>query len=199
MTGLNKILGQIGREAEDAAAAAIAKGEAEAAGILNAAQLSGFAESEAIAKQAKADAEDILARAASATALYKRKTVLSTKQELINEAIEKAKASLYLLPDDKYFDIILKMAQKFSLPQKGDIFFSQKDLARLPSGFETTLNWSVKASGAALKISQQARNIDGGFVLAYGGVEENCSFDALFNSAHDALQDKVHELLFSQP
>ena len=39
--------------------------------------------------------------------------------------------------------------------------------------------------------------INGGFVLTYGGIEENCSIDALFDAAHEVLQDKVQEILFS--
>ena len=50
--------------------------------------------------------------------------------------------------------------------------------------------------GAALTVSSETRDIDGGFVLTYGGIEENCSFDALFDSAHEMLQDKVQEILF---
>ena len=196
MTGLNKILGQIQREAEDSAAAIKAKAEAEAAGILNAAQLQGKAESDEITRQAEADAIECLARADSAAALQKRKAALSAKQELINDMIEKARASLYKLPDEEYFAIIVKMAQKFALAQSGEILFSANDLSRLPAAFESTLNLALKANGAELKISKETRNIDGGFVLTYGGIEENCSFEALFNSAHDTLQDKVHGLLF---
>ena len=35
-----------------------------------------------------------------------------------------------------------------------------------------------------------------GFVLVYGGVEENCSAGALFASQRDELADKVHAMLF---
>ena len=39
--------------------------------------------------------------------------------------------------------------------------------------------------------------MEGGFVLVYGGVEQNCSFAALFDAARDSLQDKLHALLFA--
>lgn len=55
----------------------------------------------------------------------------------------------------------------------------------------------MEEKGAALKISRQTRKIDGGFVLVYGGIEENCSFEALFDAKHDELQDKVHGIVFS--
>ena len=38
--------------------------------------------------------------------------------------------------------------------------------------------------------------IRGGFVLLYGGIEENCTFKAMFDSKKGELSDKVHVLLF---
>ena len=64
-------------------------------------------------------------------------------------------------------------------------------------GFEDQLNAALKEKGAVLTVSEDTRDIDGGFVLTYGGIEENCSFEALFDSAHEVLQDKVQEILFS--
>ncbi|WP_312645052.1 V-type ATP synthase subunit E [Hydrogenoanaerobacterium sp.] len=197
MTGLDKILSQIQHEADEAAAAVLAKAKSEAENIVSAGAAKGKADCESIAQQSEHAVADVLARATSAAALQKRKTILTAKQQLINDTIVKARQSLYELPQEQYFSIILKMAQKFALPQEGEILFSAADLQRLPEGFEATLNNAVKAKGATLKVSGETRNIDGGFVLTYGGVEENCSFEALFSSAHDTLQDKVHQLLFS--
>ena len=54
----------------------------------------------------------------------------------------------------------------------------------------------AKEKGGNLTISKESRNIDGGFVLVYGGIEENCSIQALFHSEREYLADKVHENLF---
>ena len=67
----------------------------------------------------------------------------------------------------------------------------------LPKGFEDTLNQALAEKGGRLTVSGQAAAIDGGFILSYGGIEENCSFEALFDSAKETLQDKVQELLFA--
>lgn len=197
MTGLDKILRQIKSESDAVAAAALSKAQAQADELAEAARSQAQAECDAILQRGKAQAEDLLARAHSAAELQKRKAVLAQKQQLIAQTLDKAKQSLLALPDAQYFAVILKMAQKFALPQEGEIAFSHQDLARLPDGFENTLNNALKASGAKLVVSKEPCRIDGGFVLCYGGVEENCSFTALFDSAHEALQDKVHEILFS--
>ncbi len=43
----------------------------------------------------------------------------------------------------------------------------------------------------------EARNIDNGFILAYGGIEENCSIEAMFAEKRDELRDQVRKILFA--
>ena len=58
------------------------------------------------------------------------------------------------------------------------------------------LNTLKEAVGADVSIAQEPANIDGGFILSYGGIEENCSFDAIFRSEREKLQDIVSGILF---
>lgn len=195
MTGLEKMINEIRSEAEASAAAIIETAKKEADEIIRNAKAKAAQQCGVISEQSAVDVSDHLARAKSAAALQKRKSILNAKQEIIRDVINKAQQSLYDLPDDQYFAAILKMAEKFALPQKGEILFCAKDLKRLPADFETSINKVLKEN-AKLTISKETRDIDGGFVLVYGGVEENCSFDALFDSVREVLQDKVHEVLF---
>lgn len=137
------------------------------------------------------------AHAQSGAKLKQRQTLLSAKQQLIREIIQSAKDSLLELDDGAYFRLIFQMAAKFALPQQGKLILNEKDLGRAPKDFNAQLEAAVKAiPGAALSLSDSTRPIDGGFVLDYDGIEENCSFDALFYSSQEDLQDKVQELLF---
>ena len=194
MTGLEKIVKQIQDEAQQAAEESIAQAKAQAQEILERAQLQAQAQVEAIQQKAESDLANAKAAAQSAAELTRRRAILAAKQELIGETIDAAQKAIYQLPAADYFDLILRMVEKFSLPQAGEISFSAADLARLPEGFESRLE---KAAKGALKRSDLPCSIDGGFVLTYGGVEENCSIEALFYAAREDLQDKVHTLLFS--
>lgn len=194
MTGLEKIVKQIRDEAQQAADDLIAQAKAQAAQIDAQAKADAQAQADAVAAQADADAQAHLAAAKSTAALATRRAVLAAKQEIISEFLADAQKSLYELPDDQYFALILKMAEKFSLPQNGEIIFSASDLKRLPAGFEASL---AKVAKGNLAISQDTRAIEGGFVLVYGGIEENCSIEALFYAAREGLQDKVQEFLFT--
>lgn len=194
MTGLEKIVQQIQSEAQQAADAVIAQANAEAAEIANKAQEEGKAQIALVEAQSKTDVANALSAAKSAAALQVRRAVLEAKQEMIGKVIDNAQKSIYQLPDDEYFALILKMVKKFALPERGEILFSASDLKRLPADFSARI---TEAAPAGLTVSSETRKIDGGFVLIYGGVEENCSFDALFYAARESLQDKVQELLFS--
>ena len=66
------------------------------------------------------------------------------------------------------------------MAKEGEIVFSQKDKNRLPSGFEAKIKDALNGKpGAQLTISNNTRNIKSGFVLVYGDIEENCSFQIL--------------------
>ena len=196
MTGLEKILIEIEDEAKNAAAATVKVAQQDADALIAKAKVQGEEKSIAISKQSEADVSDYLSRAKSAAALQKRKSILNAKQEMINAVIEKAQDTILHLSDKEYFDTILKMIEKHALAQDGEIAFSPVDLKRMPSGFEAQMNKAISKKNATLKVSKDAKNINGGFVLIYGGVEENCSIAALFDAAHETLQDKVHEILF---
>ena len=45
-------------------------------------------------------------------------------------------------------------------------------------------------------VSKEPKDMDGGFVLVYGGIEENCTIRAMFDAKRDELSDIVHRLLF---
>ena len=194
MTGLEKIVQQIRDEAQQAADAVTAQAKEEAGQLAAKAAEDARTQSGAILAKSKTDVQNHLAAARSAAELAQRRAVLAAKQEIIGEAIESARQSIYKLPDSDYFALILKMISKFSLLQEGELLFSPADLGRLPASFETSL---AKSANGKLTVSRETRDIDGGFVLSYGGIEENCSIEALFYAARERLQDRVQELLFS--
>ena len=196
MTGLEKITSEIKADADKSVAAIIDKANAEASGIL------AGAEKEAAEAVAKIN-HDVSVRlsaskstAESAAALRKRRLILEEKQKLIGEVIEEAKNLIYALPDNVYFEKILKLAEKNVNPAEGTIIFNAKDLSRLPADFETKLNVVAVAKGGKLTVSKETRPIDGGFVLLYEGIDQNCSITSLFETHVESVQDKIQKLLF---
>ncbi len=192
MTGLEKIIEHIRQDSIDESDKIIAEAKAEVAAIM--AESKEECDKLAMSLNEASTSEINLTRhrGESAAALAKRKLLLQAKQQLINDVLEDAKAHLLKLSDKEYFDIILKMIKKYSLNSKGEIILSAADLKRLPTGFNDSLE------GTNLTLSNETRDIDGGFVLLYGDIEENCSFDAIISAEKEVLQDKIGSLLFDK-
>lgn len=197
MTGLDKIINQILDEANNSASTKLEEARAQAEQIMNAAREEASKETEAITEKSKVDMANYKERMKSSADLKRRTAILAAKQEMIVQVMQKAYEKFCSKSDAEYFDTLLDMLERFAMNQDGTIYFSKDDLAKLPSGYEGKISAVAAKKGGTLKVSKETRNIDKGFVLAYGGIEENCSFRALFDSKKDELQDKVQAILFS--
>ncbi len=195
MTGLDKILEQIKKESDETVSEKLDAARNRADSILEEARAEVKGECEHIESQGSRQAKEISQRAQSAAELYKRKAVLNEKQLIISEVFEKALEKLKSLSGSEYYNMVIKIAVKNALPREGKIIFSKKDKENVPSDFEMRLNAQLK--GGSLKVAEETRPIDGGFILSYGGVEQNCTFKALIDASRDSLADKVQEILFT--
>ncbi len=196
MTGLDKIVSQILEEANNSASAKLEKARAEAEEIMNTARAEAEKEAEEILQKAKTDMENYAERTKSAADLRRRTAILAAKQEMISQVLDKAYQKFCSMDEETYFATLLDILKKFVMEDNGVIFFSEEDRAKLPDDYEEKIEAIAAEKGGTLTVSQENRNIERGFVLAYGGIEENCSFRALFDSRKDDLQDKVQAVLF---
>ncbi len=126
----------------------------------------------------------------------RRQAALSAKQEVIGEIINEAYERLLNLEDEKYFAVIKKMLEYNVLSEKGEIIFSARDRQRMPKDFEDVIKNVALEKGGELVMSDEIRSIDGGFVLVYGGIEENCTFKAMLEASREELHDMVNGKLF---
>lgn len=197
MTGLEKIVSHIVEEANTSAKEQLAKASEEAAALKEQAAMEAQKECDQIAQKSVADIKNYKDRVTSSEDLKRRTAVLAAKQELIAGTIDKAYETFCNKTDEEYFTVIREMIEKFALGEGGMIYFSEEDHKRMPAGFAETIQAIAAKKNGTLKLSEETRNIKGGFILAYGGIEENCSFRALFDVKRDELQDKVQKELFS--
>ncbi len=198
MTGLEKIVDQI-----------LAEAKAEAQRILDEANI----KAQEIAAEAEAQAENTVldvqknteARKAileqrmhSANDLYRRTQTLFAKQEMIAKVISMAYDRVCGMDAEAYFGMLEKMLQKYVLAQPGEIWFSAKDLAAMPADFPEKIQAAARAVGGELTLSPTGKDVENGFILVYGGVEENCTIKAIFEARRDEMQDTVHALLYGK-
>lgn len=197
MAGIDKMKKQILEEAKAAAEAKIEEATARAGEIMDQAKEEAARICESISRKSEAEVANYRERVISSTDLQRRTKILAAKQELISEILDKSYESLAGMKPDQYFDMLLRLLDRYVLPQEGEIYFSFADLKRMPKGYEADVKKAAEARGGSLTVSKEGRNIENGFVLAYGGIEENCTLRAMFDEKREALSDKVRELLFA--
>lgn len=197
MSGLEKIIGQIGDEAGEKVGKLTADAEAKAAAILRDSESRTAQDVDRITKKAGQEAAGILERGKASAELREKQILLSGRQELINEALLRAKKTLSELPDAEYLGILGKLFEKYAPEKDAVLRFSAKDLQRVPAAMVEDFKKKALEKGAALTVSGEPAEIKDGFLLDYGGIEENCSFDALIDENMEKLQDEIKNRLFS--
>ena len=196
MSGLDKIKSQILDEANHSAEAKIAEANEKAEQMLSEAK----AEAEAEVSRISAKSREAIAvyedRVKSSGEMQRKQAILQAKQEVIADVLNKAYEKVRAQDTAAYFEMIRKMLEKYAQPGDGIISFNAEDLKRMPKGFEAEIEKAAKEKGGSLKLSEEPKDMDGGFILVYGGVEENCTIRAMFDAKRGHLFDKVHEVLF---
>ena len=157
--------------------------------IVNAAMEEGKKITSEITMDAIKKEKQIIDSAKNSARQLEKQQALKTKQAAIAKVIECAKEKLYNLSDEKYLEIVEKMLKTYAHKnERGLIAFNEKDKGRIDEKVY---------SSYGLSLSENSANIDGGFVLIYGGIEENCSFEAIIDSKKEELSDKIASLLFA--
>ena len=197
MTGLEKITDQIQEEAKASAARRLEAAQKEADAVIAEAKDVCAAMETETAEKIAAMKVNYEGRIKSSAEQQRRTALLRAKQEIIAEVIEEARLTLKKKDAQSYFLTLEKILKTYALAENGEIYFSAEDLARLPADFEKKIKTAAKEKGGSLVLKKEPKAIADGFVLAYGGVEENCTLKALFDAKKDELQDKVNAILFS--
>lgn len=197
MTGLEKMKSQILEEAKAVADQQISEANAQAEQILEEAKADAVRSVESISRKSANEVANYKERVASSIDLQKRNKVLQAKQDIIRSILDKALETLESMDTEEYFEVVLKLIEKYALPQEGKICFGKADLDRMPEAFRQRVEKAATAKGGTLTISEESRAIKNGFVLVYGGIEENCTLGAIFDAKKDELSDKIHRLIFA--
>ncbi len=197
MAGLDTIISQIMAEAKETAEALKKDAEGEASKILEEADAEAAKITEEAGKETEKEEKRTLQRYESMADTKRKQAFLASKQSMIASCIAKAKDMILGQDDASYFAMIEKLLGERLQAKEGILYFSAQDKKRLPEGFIQRISEKAAAKGGTLTVAEKAADIDGGFVLAYGGIDENCSVSALFEEHAEELSDTVGKMLFS--
>ncbi len=199
MVGAERLKEKILEEARQQARATVEKAEKEAAVIIDGAKKEAQDKKAEIIDKARLDAADREKRLIAVAELDARKQRLQAKQEVLEQAFTKTLDKLINLPADQYQEILLNMVVDSVTAGNEEIIVSEQDKQRLTPDFIATINKKLKEKGIAanVKLSNESRQIDGGFILKMGAVEANYSFGTIIRMQRDAIEAEVVKVLFA--
>ena len=190
MSGLDKILEHITQEADAQVSSILDTAKENAQKLLASEKADADNMAEAIQKQSEHDVAMTVKRLQSSAQLCEKRIILEAKQGQIDSVFQSALERLEKLDDKAYSEVIGQMIDRYASDKKGQILLREGDVKRLsPEVLETIRKHN-------LTVSEKSADICGGFVLSYGDIEENCSFDVLIDSSREELQDRISQLLF---
>lgn len=222
MTGLDKITGKILAEAEKEAKKILDEAS-DAARVVE----SEYREkADAIRKDAAQETErkiaEIDSRASASVETDRRNRLLEAEGKLVDEVFAAAEATIRAYSEEKMLDFLTgllayAMIEQASaeadsltlygeegalLPDTYELILNAKDRTRygqaMISGVGNKLIGKVPSEKLAkLRLSDKTVGISGGFILRYGDIESNCSFDLLFAELRQKLEIEVSHALFN--
>lgn len=196
MTGLEKIQEKILAGSDENCERIITQANEEAKAILIAARQQAAEKAEAIIKSAEKLSEKKQLLAKSGAESITRNRYLEVRNAIINDIVSAAYEEIDKLSDEEYFDIIRKLCIKNADSGEFIMFFNSGDLARLPDGFEDSIN-AVIYKNSTVYVKKEPVDIENGFILKNNGIEINCTFRALFDENMDEIKDILNKKLFS--
>ncbi len=194
MTGLEKILSQIEYESDDRCRELIEKAKEKAQAIIKEADAQAQSINEEALAAAEKKVEASRQTAESSAGLVASREILKAKLDIIDGTLERSLEVIKALPKKEYFEILKSLILKNARKGEGVLHLSKEDTDKLPVNFVDSLNNAFKR-GYKVTLGDSV-GIDSGFVLVYGDIDINCSFDAIAAEKRDELRDALNALLF---
>lgn len=186
-----------------------ADGDAEAKKIIDAASKqaeekraesfkAALSEYEKLMQAGNAECEDILSGSRRIAEMEAKKSVLSVKQEMISTAFDAAREEIVNMPRDKYTQFLARMAAEAAASGMEEIVLNARDKAEVGKSVCKAANELLSAKGTPgkLTVSEDTADISGGVIVRFGGIETNCSIDALIRQRRSGLSTEVAAALF---
>lgn len=195
MTGLEKILSTIEQDSNDRCREITEQAQKQAQEIIDAA--SAKAQEDIENAKASVDKKVAVSDAAieASVSMTKNRIVLEGKLDIISSTLERALEVIKALPKKEYFEILKGLILKNARKGEGVLRLSEEDTEKLPSNFIDSINNALKR-GYKISLGESA-DIDSGFILVYGDIDINCSFDAVASAKREELRDTLNEMLFN--
>jgi V/A-type H+-transporting ATPase subunit E len=193
-----KLRHKIISDAEAEARRIVEEGEAEAQGVREESDTEVSKIKSEFAGKAKSRAEEYIRRQTSLRELEARKAILAEKGALIDEVFDRALEELRKRDRDGGYALTRKLLLDAIETGDEEILLSPEDRKAVDASFVKNLNAELQKAGrrGEVTISDETRDIKGGFILRRGRAETNASFDTLLAMLRDDMETEVAGILF---
>ena len=224
MKGIEKITARIENDGRAETSQMLKEAEDKAAAVLAEYKAKAEAETAAAVEAGKAAAQRQAERLESAAHMEAKKQFLAAKQACLDEAFASAQKQLLALPDDKYAELLARMAVRAAKTGHEEILLNAKDHKRVGAQVVSKANallagaaeapakggkgkglLSKVVTGAAallqgtasLTLSDETREMEGGLTLRDGNVEVNCAFETELRVLREDMAAEIAAILFA--
>ena len=191
MSSGDKILNRISLDCDERISKIGAETDEKCAQIMAQAKLDADKISAEIADRAQSNVKQMQAASKSRCDLETRNAFLKRRREEIDKTYSEILNKMKNLPDEDYFELIYTFAKKLN-GMSGVVLLNEKDMNRLPKDFLTRL----EKCGVKAELSKMPCDIESGFILKCGDIEENMDFSAILSEKRDAIEDFINQELF---
>ena len=191
MSSGDKILNRISLDCDERISKINAETDEKCAQIMAQAKLDADKISAEIADRAQSKVKQMQAASKSRCDLETRNAFLKRRREEIDKTYSEILNKMKNLPDEDYFELIYTFAKKLN-GMSGVVLLNEKDMNRLPKDFLARL----EECGVKAELSKAPCDIESGFILKCGDIEENMDFSAILSEKRDAIEDFINQELF---
>ena len=187
MNNEQKIIDAIIAEAKLDATNIIERAKEEAEATINSTRQSISEQNTPVISKAKAAADEMAGKSISAAKTEAGKTKLTAKQQILEDTVASAKTKLLNLSGKEYEDILMTMAGSVGDPSGCTVVLSQNDKA----------HYSHLFSEKGFVVSDETRQISGGFIVRKNAIEYNFTFESIFTALKDSIDEIAAGILFA--
>ncbi len=150
------------------------------------------------AANAETEAEERWKRIKSVYDLEHKKDVLAMKRGVLDTAFAKAVDDIAALPDDKFCGLMTRLLLECAESGTGEISVAKADTKRINDAFLAKANAALKEKTGKGEVTLAKDTCDkkGGFVYRKGGMEMDCSVEAVVALAREQMETDVAAILF---
>ena len=162
-------------------------------GTINALKKRIVEETEVAVRDAEEESKRIVSRRKSVADIDSKKIILAKKQELINPCFDEAVEYIVSIEEEKYIKFLTEAGKNSGLSQ-GALIFNKNERDKIGAKVVDALNKAVPEGKFTL--SEETRNLRGGYMLQNGQVYINNSVEAMVDEKRRELTGDVASILF---